>query len=301
VFDLFSPYSEIGDSNPVFKRDRKRLRWLSTPERLRRFNQRAWLGLPIIVLCWWLLERATIDFRSMTPLDQWNLIINLLYLSVAWTLLSSLWMMTVTIGEFHRFFHSSEWELLKITPQFGVNILGAKDGAAQIRAWGVTAVEVGLRITIPFLSLLNFFYAYFRDRQNRPYFAIDDIALNPFCWLALAFMAGIALGYILESIFRMRLIVALSILIAFRIQNVTFALLTGFLIVVFIHLTQALVIGGLWRILDLNTLNPSSVVLAILCLFIPFCLIVFCCYLAIHAKIRTMLTAFNLQMISTID
>jgi hypothetical protein len=297
VFDLFSPYVAVSDSNPVFQRDQKQLRWLKTPQSLRKFNRRVWLGIPAAAFCWWFLERANIGFRYTQPSYEWNLVLISLYLSLGWMLLSSLWMMVVTIGQFHRHFHCIEWQILKITHQPDVDILAAKDSAAQIHVWILTAIESSIKITTPCLLILNFLYSSYQGSADKAIF-IGTFFFNIFCWVFYALMLGIGVAYALEPIFRMRLIVALSALIAFRIQNITFALLTGFVTILLIHLTQIAVISGLGYLLVASAQGDDYVFFVLLFLFIPFCFIVFCLYLMLYVRIRNKITTLTLIQVS---
>ncbi|HEX2906504.1 MAG TPA: hypothetical protein VHO69_06560, partial [Phototrophicaceae bacterium] len=156
----------------------------------------------------------------------------------------SVYTIVTVIGPLNRLFHLGQWRLLRITGQPENDILQAKEAIAQIRVWLVIAVEVGLRIIIVTVFLLNNFYAFYQISLSRDYFLLTAI-LNPLCWGFYLLVSVIGVVFAVEPIFRMRVIVALGIATAMQVRQTTIAFLTGFALVLPVQIIQVALIGGL--------------------------------------------------------
>lgn len=240
MFKSLLPLSQIDTENPVFQQERRSLRWLRTPQQFRSYNLLTLIGLPIFIALWWFLERAHLNFGTVQPDLQYQLINSLIYIGLGLMILSSLYAIPEVIGRLHNQFTSGYWDTLKLTTQQPDTILMTEDAVSQLRLWPLIALEVGLRTGIEALFTANNFYTLYQYPYLR-----NDFFDPVFCcsWM-LILLIGIA--YIIEPIVRARLIVAFSTVIVVRVKTLPLALLTGFAFILCLHLMQAAFVGVIW-------------------------------------------------------
>ncbi len=237
MFRGLLPDSQIVKENPVYQQERRSLRWLRTPQGFRDYNLTVLIGLPLLIALWWMLDHLNSGY---TPLGfEYRSINVLLVTSLGLMLLSSLYAIPQVIGRLHNQFTSGYWDTLKLTTQSEDDILMAEDAVGQLRLWPLIAVEVGLRIGIVILFFANYLYSFYQNFD--PFFSQSVIGC--FGW-GLILLIGIA--YIIEPIVRARLIVAFSIVIAMRVKTLPLTLLTGFGLVLCVHLMQAVFVSVIW-------------------------------------------------------
>ncbi len=263
--DFLLPYSEVDTKNPLFQQRWYHLRWLNSEASLRRYTRLMLIGIPLIILLWWLIERSHLSFADVPP-DLAYRLINLIICAALITMtLSSLYSLPRIMGRFSSQFNSAYWDSLRLTPQYNSAILMSHDAIAQLRLWPFTAIEIGLRIAIVALFTLNNFYELFHTYKSE--FASRTL-LNPSCLGIWGIILFTGIVFALEPIIRARLIIAFHITIAIRIHNVPLALLMGFAALSIVHLAQLFLIGCLFIIYQIFITQEMGGVGLALC-FLP--------------------------------
>lgn len=265
------PYNEVDTTNPIYQKDLRHLRWLSTERSLKRYNRLLLIGLPLLAVFWWLLERLNINFGYVQSDYKYTLLNLLLVIAAGVMFLSSLYSVPAVIGTFNAQYTSAYWDMLRLTPQYNGTILYSQDAIAQLRLWPLTAVEIGFRLTIVLLYTLNNFYDIFQSTAARG----ESVSISVFgiyCWIGWAAIMLLGVTIIFEPVIRTRLIVAMHVLITVTIKNLLLALLAGLMVVVAFHLVQMLIIANLWSLFQ-KSVDSSDYggIVVILCL-IPLCI-----------------------------
>ncbi len=265
--DFLFPYNEVDTRSPLFQQKWHHVRWLNTETRLRRYTLLMLIGIPVIIVIWWFVERQHLNFGEVSPELNYRLIV-LNFVAVVLTMVFSSYLSLPRImGRFQSQFNSAYWDMLRLSPQNNSTILMSHDAIAQIRLWPLTVVEIGLRIAIVALYTLNNIYDAFHPHPAVSV-TIWQALLNPtFLGLCgIIFLIGIV--FILEPVVRVRLIIALHMTIATRIRNVPLALLTGSAALTVIHLVQLFLIVCLYTIYLAFTNQTMGAVGVAIC-FVP--------------------------------
>ncbi len=264
---ILLPYGLVDTSNPIFQHEWRRLRWLNTEARVERYNRVVILGLPLVIIIWWIIERLNLNFGIVPP-DFASRLLNLvIIMGLALMLLSSLYSVPAVIGKLNTQRASNVWDTLQLTPQYNSIILMAHDAIAQLRLWPFIAAEIGLRIAIVALFTLNNFYNLYHSYAQPSEF-ISQTFLSPIClgvWVIIAF---IAVAFAIEPLVRTRLIIAVHLVIAFRIRNLPLAFLTGLLLLSVIHFSQVITVICLWAMSESLSKGDMGYVAIAIC-FIP--------------------------------
>jgi hypothetical protein len=265
--DVLLPYSEVDPKSQLFRQKWHHLRWLNTEQSLRRYTQLTLIGIPFIIILWWLIERLNLSFGYAPPELAYRLITLTLIAVLVTMALSSFYSLPRVMGHFQTQFNSAYWDALRLTPQFNSTILMAHDAVAQIRLWPFTAVEIGLRTAVVALYALNNIYEIVHS-STQTNAILWQMLLDPtFIGLSgIIFCVGIV--FIVEPVIRVRLIIALHITIATRIRNVPTALLMGLAAITIIHLAQLFLIVCLYVIYQAFTHQNMGGVGLALC-FVP--------------------------------
>ncbi len=245
-WDRVLPYRAHIQSNPIFLYELRRLRLQQFNANLSKYGLRVILGIPAIAVIWWMLERfpvGSVVFTTINPGWEYYLPDAILLISLLFTAFSSFATSMMTVNSMQYHLDSGQWDDLRLTPQsYNFNLVTSDITIGQIRAWRFTIVEMALRLTSAMLILLNLLY--FSWFNFRPH---DDL-IGWILWLTLgAVIGGIIAGiYILEPLFRIRLLVAFCMAITLRFENLINAILFGLSVVAMLHLIQFGVFLSLW-------------------------------------------------------
>jgi hypothetical protein len=291
IWKNLSPYSLVEPDNPVFQQEQRRLRWLKTPESLLKYNLIVWIGIPALILLWWLIERIGLGFKYVQPDLENRILIAVLVISLSVMVLSSFYIVITTIGRIHRQFHAGDWQTLRMTNQSESDILGAKDAIAQIHAWPFLALEIGLRGAFVSIFTLNNFYDLYHSYADKSLY-IQTTVLNLVCWGGWGLILTIGLAFVFESWLRMRVLIAWSMAIALQVKQASLALLTGFAAALLFHFTQATLIVSLAAILTKIRDSNDEAGIALACLFILLCAFAAALFYAFYISIRRMSNNF---------
>jgi len=259
--------------NPVFVAELQHIQWANTPEKLRRYNRRVLFGVLAIALLWWVLERIASN-PGVIPLDTPEVVI-LFLISLAVTLVSSLYTTTLTVNGIQTLLTSGKWDELRVTLQSEKDLVQAYDGIALIRAWRLSILETALRMATTVLLLLNYCYGtWIQDGQQFDVF----MSRAAFLSVGLVVFGTVLASYSIEPLLRVQVIVALCTAFALRLKSL--ALFAGFTAAFLIHLLQIGAIAGIAYLIRLPVApsGNSTVTLLVGCLGPPCAAIILVFY-----------------------
>lgn len=249
------PHTLIQNPNPVFDRYLRHMGWPATPQDIKRFALGVIVGANGLGLVWWLLNRQAL--------------VIVLVIAVAVTLLADLYYVVLTVNTLNRQFVSGEWEVLQLTPLPVEDIFAANYAAIQIRAWRMLIIEIACR-SVPGVLAVAWAVAEYRRMGNiymiNSYSAMLGYVLPPFAL------------FLVEPLWRMRVITTVSMAIAAQIRNWTFGLLAAFGATLLIHLLPLLVMASPMLVLLLATSDMAvsgfaMLIIASLSISQPVCIL----------------------------
>lgn len=123
--------------------------------------------------------------------------------------------MTVSIGSINGEISAGRWDLLRLTTMDSREIVAAKYGAAQVRAWRTMALVVALRVAVVLMAGLTAAVAIFSDI---PRFSTLDVPPLVLAVLAMA-AAACAVFYVIEPFWRMRTVTAIGLAVSARVGH----------------------------------------------------------------------------------
>jgi hypothetical protein len=282
MFDFLLPYREKITENPVFAFEIKRFRAPRTVGELKNYFYLIMLIILGAVVGWWILERFSDRINlSYSANLSWesNFLMILFYLSQGVAVLVSLYTGVTTTSFVHRQVESGQWEELLTTPQPTKSTIDAYDALAQIRPWRLTVVELMLKLAFVVIMYLDLLFPI----VSTP--GVTSPFSTVFCFWCGALVV-ILTAYGLESLFRMRTLVALGILLALRIRNFVSVTLAMFAFTFVLHGLQIAALHGLWAITFVPRGNTETVFNALVLLPVA-CLIIVAVFFYLYWGIRT--------------
>jgi len=258
------PLNGVDLRNPVFHHLWLHQRLINSKASFRRFNRITLIGVPAVILLWWFIERANLNFGEVQPDLSIRLVNLVLVLAIAFMFITSFYSISTVLGLFHRHFNRGYWEALRLTPQYDSTILMSHDAIAQLRLWPFTILEVALRSAFVIIFALNIFYnLYLTSTDKMAYFAQSLLSLS--FWLVWGALF-IAFGFIIEPIIRARLIVALHMIIAIRVRYAPLTVVTAVLELLLIHGLQVILMVCIYAMISALARPEVGSVMATFCL-----------------------------------
>lgn len=277
------PLNGVDLRNPVFHHLWLHQRLINTKASFQRFNRIALIGIPAIVLLWWFIERANLNFGEVQPDLSIRLPNLVLVLAIAFMFITSFYSIPTVLGLFHRHFNPGYWETLRLTPQYDSTILMSHDAIAQLRLWPFTILEVALRTAFVILFALNIFYSlYLTSADKMAYFAQSLLSLS--FWLVWGALF-IAFGFIIEPIIRARLIVALHMIIAIRVRYAPLTVLASVLELLIIHSLQVILMVCIYAMINALARPEVGGVMATFCL-VPLIMLAVILFWMLYRSLR---------------
>lgn len=292
MFRRLLPYGLINEENPIFQQEWRRVRWLSSPRRLRRYNLLILGGLPAASAGWWLVERANIGWGNVPAEMKQNLVFGLLGASLIMMIIASVYAVLQTTTHLHRQFAVGRWEALKLTAQYQSEILMTADAVNQLLIWPLIAMEVALRSATLLIFCLSGIYDFLQSYGKTSAYS-NQFSFSMVCWSFWGLLLMIGGGYVVEPILRGRVIVAFSTVITMRVSSLQMAILAGLEGVVTLFLMQALLIGSAIYFVDRFSLVRGS--MAMLFCLIPFSILPLVTLYAVYLYIRDKALKFAYQ------
>lgn len=281
------PYHAVDTTNPIFQKDLRHLRWLTTPSSLNRYTRWVILGIPALVMVAWSVEAFYLN-PGLQIYRFERVILLLVFAAVGVMGLSSLFSIPVVIGTFTAHLTSPYWDMLRLTPQSAGAILTSEDAIAQIRLWPLTALEIGLRISLILWVITTQFYRMYVTMGDLSAFLAE--VLHPFVWGFWIMLALFSLTLFLEPIIRTRLIVALHIAIAARLQQVLLGGLASLFAVVLVHAAEVLL--AVIAVQIMASLARHPIELFIIICITPLALMMLGVSLLLYRLVRTSTFSF---------
>lgn len=230
---MLTPHSD----HPLFKAEIRRIRWGETPRRLWRYTLMVFGLVGVLVLVLWVLALITTPTSSyyMDRLAISGDFIGLLFLaSIALDILLDFVCLWFTVDSIDKSANPMKWDLLRLTTTRLEVIVAAKHALAQVRAWRVMALIIGLRLSIVFLVCCHFILLEQVDWGQ----ILSDINV----WIGLITLIIFALVYVIEPYWRMQAMTALGLGHSARFGNPAMVILVGTGKVLAVWIEQVIVI-----------------------------------------------------------
>lgn len=257
MLSFLLPETSNATTSPDFLSELLHLGRSSTESELKKYGGCILTGIPLLTVGWWLVERIRINFGYVPPNWQDNLVIIVFLFSAAFTLISSIYTISVTTNVVVNSFDSLRRDRLQAASPDNESLIKAYDAIAQIRSWRLSIVEVALRLATVILFQLNWAYSYWFTAGDS--FWVTTVG-NFICWFGVVIEMIILAAYVLEPLYRMKTVVALCIAIVTRLRSLSYGLLTGFLIIFLLHLLQiGAVLSILHTVISLSDPNADGI------------------------------------------
>jgi hypothetical protein len=223
------PHALITTANPVFDYELRHVGWPRSVDDLKRYSLYVLIALHTVLGAGWLLGRL-----SYSPLGLWATILTytaIVAASIVITIVADVYYMLMSIGAFSQQIGSGQWDLLRITQLREQDILLAEYAIAQIRAWRLMSLELGIRIAgLVFAALFN----------------LQLVVILLVTLPVSIYLAILLVGYIAEPLWRMQAMVALGGAIAARIPNHTFAILAALGTILVVQILRVIILAIPW-------------------------------------------------------
>lgn len=252
-FYRLTPHFRLSN-NPLFALEARRVRRGESSKSLIDYSL-----LLIVVVCvlgfllWLFLALSSRGSRQSATMSDYFLSLFVLSLAAAFAL--DCVAMTSSIGSINGEITSRRWDLLRLTAMESKQIVAAKYGVAQVRAWRTMVLIVALRITVVLMGGLTIALGIFSDPGR--YFSLD---LPP---LVAAFLlinaAGCAGFYIVEPFWRMRTVTAIGLAVSARVGHIVSSVVFGVGALAIFWLAQGFVALALLLIVGIIIVPLASV------------------------------------------
>lgn len=203
--------------NPLFRLEARRTRWGENADLLVRRSLRNPLILCGGLLLIWLFVAAQDGSRHGEIVVMIAFFVSLP--ALLWIDFNSL---SAAVGSINGEIVAGRWDLLRLTPLTVRDIIAAKHGSAQVRAWQSMALVTGLRLGVFLIAIATFFW----EITSSGFF---DVPANILAELLVFSVASLLLGglYLIEPWWRMRAFTALGVSISARARHQTTSLLAA--------------------------------------------------------------------------
>ncbi|MBC7811459.1 MAG: hypothetical protein H7175_09935, partial [Burkholderiales bacterium] len=159
----------------------------------------------------------------------------------------SLWVsMTAIGGEVS----AGRWDLLRLTSLREDGIVEAKHALAQLRAWRITLVVVGLRLGLVIILALHGFVLLPLFGNGGDIFGYSDFGTGVVLYTTLAIFFAV---YIFEPLWRMRTQTALGMMVSTYTRSVVYAALGSLGMMIAVLVVQALIIAAIGFVISVLT------------------------------------------------
>jgi hypothetical protein len=249
------PHQRLND-NPLFNLEMRRIHWGSTERALWRYSARRLEIIVGVLLILWLGVTRQDPYYSV--LDNFALL--LLGVSLLAEPLLDYLSMIAALGSINAEVAAGRWDLLCMTSLTISKIVAAKHGAAQVRAWRYMILLMALRLAVLLMIAIGLLAGYGRD-YNWIIPAYDRLL-----WTVFSLVTILALGalYIVEPVWRVRMVTAIGLALSARARSGTSAVLLagsalGTLWLVSLCLGVGVVIGSSVALSQLAMVGPLFV------------------------------------------
>ncbi|MEP7290877.1 MAG: hypothetical protein ABI835_03790 [Chloroflexota bacterium] len=226
--------------NPLFDFEAGRIRRAASAKTLIDYSIRLTVIVCFVLLLIWLL----LELTNRSSWLYFGAGIDFLHLLLALSLLASLvldfFSMSNAFGSISTEITAGRWELLRLTTIPSKQIVAAKYGTAQLRAWRTMTLVIAVRLAVLLifvLTIANLIVQYPNTlNTGAPLFLILALAV------ACVAVAGV---FLIEPFWRMRAVTALGIAISTRVRQPVSGILVAVGTVAAFWLVQGMVAGAL--------------------------------------------------------
>jgi hypothetical protein len=197
--------------NPLFTFEVRRVRWGQSAQSMLTYSGRLMLVVCAVLMLLWLL----VSFRDIRQNSVGDFVILLLGASFLASLALDTTSMASALGSINGEITSGRWDLLRLTLLTVPQIVAAKHGAAQVRAWRLMTLIIALRVAVLLMALASFLLILVHSRSFNGVTAAQT--LNAIIGQLVITVLGIL--YILEPWWRMRTVTALGVAISARARQ----------------------------------------------------------------------------------
>ena len=212
---------------PIFENERRKIPLLIDSYSLTRFARFAWTAAALITPVVWLLS-AVVGGNETS--DRLAVIVVCAAIAAMFAV-DFYSAFTVTYG-LHNQINSEQWDLIRTSGLRERNILRAQYDIARLRAWRPMCIDTAFRIAVTELIILNSLRYLFG-----PSSVIGLVITLPALLVLILCGVGLAV-YVLEPLWRMKALAALSLAVASSVKNTPFAYMSLFGLTSLIHVLQ---------------------------------------------------------------
>jgi hypothetical protein len=223
------------DRNPLFRLEARRIRWARSAAYLRHVSIRLgmWIVVPMVLL--WLLRLFTDPSRYLFNTQNW--IAFSILLGIPLDIPLDLVCMAVTVNTIGGEVTAGRWDLLRLTPMDAELIVEAKHAIGQLRAWRTMTLVMAFRLGAVITAALCVMTLLLR-------FGSPSSASPLELPLMLLIFALFSAVYLLESLWRMRAMTALGLVISSHMRSTISMSLSAFGAIMAVWLSQAFIMGA---------------------------------------------------------
>ncbi len=217
-----TPHAQLSH-NPLFELEARHVRYADSSAALAQRSSR-WIGMGAAVVVIPFLVLMALDlqhYRTLSVITEFGMSY------VAWVLAIGLLLgllvdcagIAVAVGGISGELITGRWDLLRLTLLRVERLIAAKHGTAQIRAWRLMTLVVGVRIGA--VALLVFMY-------TAPIFLMVPITVDPLeVVFGYAVIGLLSLIYVVEPLWRLRALTAVGLAVSSRMQSSTTTMLSA--------------------------------------------------------------------------
>ncbi len=231
-----TPHARLSH-NPLFALEARHVRWGDSGAALSR-RSGVWIsvGAAVVVipfLLWMALDLSRYGTLSVITDSGMNYVTWALVIGLLLGLLVDCAGIAVAVGGISDELITGRWDLLRLTLLRVERLIAAKHGTAQLRAWRLMALVVGVRVGA--VALLVFMY-------TSPIFLTVPIYLDPLEVLFGYLLIGaLSLIYIVEPLWRLRALTAVGLAVSSRMQSSSTTILSAAGYVIALWIVEAFV------------------------------------------------------------
>ena len=223
--------------NPLFALETRRVRWGGSAKAMTDYSIVLVGAICVVVVLVWLVIRLSERFPSRV--NDFSLI--LLGASLIASLLLDYRCIATALGSINGEIAANRWDLLRLTEINPRQIVAAKFGAAQVRVWRLMTLITSLRIAVALTLGISVLGIAWQD-TTAGVRTTGEIISSLLGQLVLIVVAVI---YVVEPFYRMRVVTALGVAISARARSHVSSVLVGVGALAALWLAQGIVITAM--------------------------------------------------------
>lgn len=258
MLNYLIPQGASLNHHPIYWIEQRRISWKRALPRIPRYSLFWSLRVFLVVLALWLITVG--DAYLNQPINSSGFssfrysLIDRSFTFIGWAGLAALALVVlldfisvlVSVNGIVKDKYNEHWNLIHLTTLNQRGIIAAKHTLAQVRAWRITMIVVAARLSV--LLIFGLHLLLIPDPYSDQT-AIQSLLQNfvDNFFTSLVFLLGFALFsflYIIEPLWRMRLITAMGTAISAWVRSATMGGLAGLAAVAFMWISHGLIIAA---------------------------------------------------------